>query len=106
MCFSSQRTVVVAVVMLITKNTLAAVVIAGLTIYLGYKFYASRIDRDIIQSDPRKATPARMYMDGVDFVPASRSVLYPQRAAGQSWQHAVADAAKKMAEDVRSVLTK
>ncbi len=57
-------------------NTLYAVIIAGLTIYLGYTFYARRIDRNIIQSDPRKATPARMYMDGVDFVPASRSVLY------------------------------
>jgi len=57
-------------------NTLYAVIIAGLTIYLGYTFYARRIDRNIIQSDPRKATPARLYMDGVDFVPASRSVLY------------------------------
>jgi carbon starvation protein len=57
-------------------NTLYAIIIAGLTIYLGYRYYASRIDRNIIQSDPRKATPARLYMDGVDFVPASRSVLY------------------------------
>jgi carbon starvation protein len=59
-----------------TMNTLYAVIIAGFTFYIGYSFYARRIDRDIIQSDPRKATPARMYMDGVDFVPASRSVLY------------------------------
>jgi carbon starvation protein len=57
-------------------NTLYAVIIAALAFYLGYRYYAARIDRNVIQSDPRKATPARMYMDGVDFVPASRSVLY------------------------------
>jgi carbon starvation protein len=57
-------------------NTLYAVILAGLVFYIGYRFYARRIDRDIIQSDPRKATPATLYMDGVDFVPASRGVLY------------------------------
>src|SRR5919109_891521 len=30
----------------------------------------------VIGSDPKKATPARMYMDGVDFMPTSRNVLY------------------------------
>jgi carbon starvation protein len=57
-------------------NTLYAVILAGLVFYIGYRYYARRIDRDIIQSDPRKATPATLYMDGVDFVPASRGVLY------------------------------
>lgn len=45
-------------------------------VYLGYRFYASRVDRDIIQADPKRATPATMYNDGVDFMPASSSVLF------------------------------
>lgn len=45
-------------------------------VILGYRYYASRVDRDIIQSDPKRATPATMYNDGVDFMPASGSVLF------------------------------
>src|SRR5919202_1641178 len=51
-------------------------ILGGLAIFLGYDYYARRIDRDVIQSDQRKATPATLYMDGVDFVPASRNILY------------------------------
>jgi carbon starvation protein len=58
-----------------TMNTLIAVVLGAATFYLGYQ-YATRIDKTIIKSDPKKATPAKMYMDGVDFSPASRNVLY------------------------------
>ena len=57
-------------------NTLYVVVISALTIYLAYNFYAKRIDRNVIQSDAKKATPAKMYMDGVDFMPTNRNVLY------------------------------
>src|SRR5712691_1541463 len=57
-------------------NTLYIVVIGILTIYLAYNFYAKRIDRDVIQADPKKATPAKLYNDGVDFMPTSRNVLY------------------------------
>lgn len=57
-------------------NTLVAIIIGAIAIYVGYNFYARRIDREVIQSDSKRATPARMYMDGVDFVPTSRSVLY------------------------------
>jgi carbon starvation protein len=57
-------------------NTLWIVVIGVLTGYLAYNFYARRIDRNIIQSDAKRATPARMYMDGVDFMPTSRNVLF------------------------------
>lgn len=57
-------------------NTLWIVVIAAIVIYVAYNFYAKRVDRDIIKADPKKATPARMYMDGVDFMPTSRNVLY------------------------------
>lgn len=57
-------------------NTLVAIIIGALTIFIGYTFYARRIDRDVIQANPNRATPARLYMDGVDFVPTSRNVLY------------------------------
>ncbi|MGH2681686.1 MAG: carbon starvation CstA family protein [Actinomycetota bacterium] len=57
-------------------NSLWVVVIGLVVIYLVYKLYAKQIDRRVIQSDPERATPARMYMDGVDFVPTSRFVLY------------------------------
>lgn len=57
-------------------SSLWIVVIGVVVIYAAYNFYARRIDRTIIESDPRKATPARMYMDGADFMPTSRFVLY------------------------------
>ena len=56
-------------------NTLWIVVIAAIVIYGAYN-YARRIDRNVIQSDPKRATPAKMYMDGVDFMPTSKNVLY------------------------------
>jgi carbon starvation protein len=53
------------------------VVVIGLVVSLGaYRLYARRIDRQVIQADAGRATPATMYMDGVDFVPTSRYVLY------------------------------
>ncbi len=58
------------------SNTLVAIIIGAIAIFVGYNFYARRIDREVIQSNPKRATPAKMYMDGVDFVPTSRNVLY------------------------------
>lgn len=57
-------------------NSLWIVLLGGIVIYLAYNLYAKRIDRTVIQPDPQKATPARMYMDGADFMPTSRFVLY------------------------------
>ena len=57
-------------------NTLWIVVLGTLVIYLAYNFYAKYIDSKIIQADAKKATPAKMYMDGVDFMPTSKNVLY------------------------------
>jgi carbon starvation protein len=57
-------------------NTLWIVVIGVLTAYLAYNLYAKRIDRNVIRSDAKRATPARMYMDGVDFMPTSRNILF------------------------------
>jgi carbon starvation protein len=57
-------------------SSLWIVVIGAVVIYLAYTLYARRIDRTVIQADANRATPARMYMDGADFVPTSRFVLY------------------------------
>lgn len=60
----------------IQMTTLYVVLLGGVMIYLAYNLYARRVDRDVIKSDAKKATPAKMYMDGVDFMPTSRNVLY------------------------------
>ncbi|MGB9071209.1 MAG: carbon starvation CstA family protein [Terriglobales bacterium] len=52
------------------------VVLGAVMIYLGYTRYARHIDREVIKPDNKKATPARLYMDGVDFMPTSRNILY------------------------------
>jgi carbon starvation protein len=57
-------------------NSLLAVIIGVLTVYLAYTLYARRIDRNVIQSDPKRATPATLYMDGVDFMPTNRNILF------------------------------
>jgi len=64
------------IIVAIGANTIWIVILGGAMIYLTYTLYASRVDRDIIKSDAKKATPAKMYMDGVDFMPTSRNVLY------------------------------
>jgi carbon starvation protein len=57
-------------------NSLIVLILGALGIGVGYAWYARRIDSNIVQPDPDKATPAKMYMDGVDFTPASRNVLF------------------------------
>src|SRR6266487_3050517 len=57
-------------------NTAIAVVIGLVASYLGYNQYARRMDREVIQADEKRMTPARLYTDGVDFVPTSRNVLF------------------------------
>ncbi|HXG51725.1 MAG TPA: carbon starvation CstA family protein [candidate division Zixibacteria bacterium] len=57
-------------------NALIAVVLGILTVYLTYTRYARRIDRNVIRSDPKRATPAVLYMDGVDFMPTNRNILF------------------------------
>lgn len=52
------------------------IVAAIVAVWLGYKFYATHIDRSVVQADSAKATPAKLYNDGVDFMPASASVLF------------------------------
>ena len=57
-------------------NAAIVAFLGAVMIYLAYNLYARRIDRDVIQPDSKKATPARLYLDGVDFMPTNRNVLY------------------------------
>jgi carbon starvation protein len=53
------------------------ILVIGLAgIAVGYGWYARTIDRNIVQPDDKRATPAKMFMDGVDFTPANRNVLF------------------------------
>lgn len=44
--------------------------------FVGYKYYAGRIDREVIQPDGSQATPAVSKNDGVDYVPSKPFVLF------------------------------
>lgn len=57
-------------------NAIVILILAILGIAIGYGFYAKTIDKSVIQPDPNKTTPAKMYMDGVDFTPANRNILF------------------------------
>jgi carbon starvation protein len=57
-------------------NSLIVLLISAVAIVIGYGWYAKSIDKKIISPDDQKATPAKMYMDGVDFIPANRNVLF------------------------------
>lgn len=57
-------------------NALIVLLIGIAAIAIGYFVYARSINRAVIQPDAKKATPAKMFMDGVDFTPANRNVLF------------------------------
>lgn len=57
-------------------NSLLLLLLSIAVVTLGYIIYSKWVDKKIIKSDPNKATPAKMYMDGVDFTPTSRNVLF------------------------------
>jgi carbon starvation protein len=57
-------------------NAMVVLILSIVGIAAGYGFYAKTIDKQVIQPDAKKATPAKMYMDGVDFTPAGRHVLF------------------------------
>jgi carbon starvation protein len=45
-------------------------------VIIGYWIYARHVAKNIFGVDSGRATPAKMYMDGVDFMPANKNVLY------------------------------
>jgi carbon starvation protein len=56
-------------------DTILILVLGVLAIIIGYWVYARTVNNKIIKPTD-KATPAKMYMDGVDFTPANRNVLF------------------------------
>jgi len=56
-------------------NSVVVLIISLVVFFVGYRLYAGYIDRKVIKADPKKATPAKMYMDGVEFMPTSKNVL-------------------------------
>lgn len=57
-------------------NSLVALILGLGVVIVTYYLYARSVDRTIFQTDVSKATPAKMYMDGVDFMPATKNVLF------------------------------
>jgi carbon starvation protein len=57
-------------------NSIVVLILGFIVAFIGYRLYAKYIDSKIIQADPKRATPAKMYMDGVEFMPTSRNILY------------------------------
>ncbi|MGE5840838.1 MAG: carbon starvation protein A [Deltaproteobacteria bacterium] len=57
-------------------NSIIVLILGLIVFFIGYRVYAKYIDTKVIKSDPKKATPAKMYMDGVEFMPTSKSILF------------------------------
>ncbi len=57
-------------------NSVVVVIIGLVVAFIGYRVYAKYIDTKIMKADPKRATPAKMYMDGVEFMPTSKNVLF------------------------------
>src|SRR5512136_2011545 len=57
-------------------NSVFVLILGFIVAIIGYKFYAKKIDTNIIKADAKRATPAKMYMDGVEFMPTSKNILF------------------------------
>jgi carbon starvation protein len=57
-------------------NSVIVIIIGFIVFFIGYRFYAKYVDTKIMKADPKKATPAKMYMDGVEFMPTSKNILF------------------------------
>ncbi len=57
-------------------NSVVVLIIGFIVFFIGYRFYAKYVDTKIVKSDPNRATPAKMFMDGVEFMPTSKNILF------------------------------
>ncbi len=57
-------------------NSVVILILGFVIFFIGYRIYSKYIDKKIMKSDPNKATPAKMYMDGVEFMPTSKNILF------------------------------
>ncbi|WP_370656502.1 carbon starvation CstA family protein, partial [Klebsiella pneumoniae] len=53
------------------------IVVAAVAIYLvAYRYYSLFIANNVMQLDPRRATPAVINNDGLDYVPTNKHILF------------------------------
>src|SRR5512137_207917 len=52
------------------------IIIGFIVFFILYCFYANYVDTKIIKSDPKKSTPAKMFMDRGEFMPTSKNILF------------------------------
>ena len=57
-------------------NSIVVVILGLIVFFIGYRIYAKYVDTKIVKADPKRATPAKMYMDGVDFMPTGKNILF------------------------------
>ncbi len=57
-------------------NSVVVLIIGFIVFFIGYRVYAKYVDTKIMKADPKRATPAKMYMDGVEFMPTSKNILF------------------------------
>ncbi len=52
------------------------VMLSGIIVYgLVYQFYVKWFDKNVIQADPTRLTPAHTYLDGIEFFPSNKYVM-------------------------------
>jgi carbon starvation protein len=57
-------------------NSVFVLILGFIVAILGYRVYAKYIDSKIMKADQKRATPATMYMDGVEFMPTNKNILF------------------------------
>ncbi|MBN2402683.1 MAG: carbon starvation protein A [Spirochaetes bacterium] len=57
-------------------NSIVVLILGFIVAFLGYRVYAKYIDSKVIKADAKRATPAKMYMDGVEFMPTNKNILF------------------------------
>lgn len=57
-------------------NSVVVLILGFIVAFIGYRVYAKYVDTKIMKADPKKVTPAKMYMDGVEFMPTSKNILF------------------------------
>lgn len=57
-------------------NAVFVLILGFIVALIGYRVYAKYIDSKIMKADPKRATPAVMYMDGVEFMPTNKNILF------------------------------
>ncbi|MEM0233139.1 MAG: carbon starvation CstA family protein [Candidatus Nezhaarchaeales archaeon] len=52
-------------------------ILIGIILYgLVYRYYVKWVDKNVMMVDPKRATPAHVYMDGIEYFPSNKYVLF------------------------------